>query len=408
MSIGCIKGDQRYTSLGGSLNAHRYVRCQYSKNTLNNPNEKAFHSKQKLYIRAVNERILITGGCGFVGSHLALQLKFDFPTADIIAMDNLKRRGAELNIPRLQDAGIRFIHGDIRNPEDFNEVGEISTLVEAAAEPSVLSGIHSTPDYVLNTNLTGTIHCLNFAQKNKARVIFLSTSRVYPIEKLCALSYTENDTRFQLQPNQVIPGVSPQGISENFPLDGARSFYGTSKLASELLIQEYGTFYNIPYIINRCGVLTGPWQMGKIDQGVVVLWLAMHYWKKPLSYIGFGGAGKQVRDILHIADLYRLIKMQLLGFEQFQSQVFNVGGGLETSLSLQEMTTLCEQVTGNKITIQSNPETRPADIPLYLTNNDKITSCCGWAPSKKPEEIFTEIFQWMREQEHHVKKLLTS
>jgi CDP-paratose 2-epimerase len=127
---------------------------------------------------------LITGGCGFVGSNLALRLKIEYPDWSITAMDNLKRRGSELNIPRLADHGIKFVHGDIRNAEDFNEVKDVSLLIECAAEPSVLSGIDSTPDYVLNTNLVGTINCLNFALKYKAKVIFLSTSRVYPIANL--------------------------------------------------------------------------------------------------------------------------------------------------------------------------------------------------------------------------------
>ncbi len=77
-------------------------------------------------------------------------------------------------------------------------------------------------------------------------------------------------------------------------------------------------------IINRCGVLTGPWQMGKIDQGVVVLWLAKHFWNKELSFIGFGGQGLQLRDILHYNDLYALIKMQLRDFSKFEGQIFNV------------------------------------------------------------------------------------
>ena len=113
-------------------------------------------------------RILITGGCGFVGSNLAIKIKTNFPNIQIVVMDNLKRRGSELNISRLKDYEIEFVHGDIRNKEDFNEIGQIDTLIEAAAEPSVLAGINSTPDYVLNSNLIGTINCLNFAFKKQS------------------------------------------------------------------------------------------------------------------------------------------------------------------------------------------------------------------------------------------------
>jgi CDP-paratose 2-epimerase len=355
----------------------------------------------------MNETILITGGCGFVGSNLAIKLKADYPGYRIVAMDNLKRRGSELNIPRLKEAGVEFIHGDIRNKEDFDGIGDISILVEAAAEPSVLSGIHSTPDYVLNTNLGGTINCLAFAQKNKAKFIFLSTSRVYPIAALNRIAYSGGKTRFDISPEQSLPGISTKGVAENFPLEGARSFYGSSKLASELLVQEYAEFYGMQTVINRCGVLTGPWQMGKIDQGVIVLWLAKHFWKKELSYIGFGGEGKQVRDILHINDLYNLVKMQLADIDTYNNGIYNVGGGMDVSVSLKELTGLCEEITGNSITINKVAENRVADIPVYVTDNSKISAISGWAPTVKPKEILAGIFDWIRSNEASVKNLLS-
>lgn len=354
----------------------------------------------------MNETILITGGCGFVGSNLAIKLKQDNPSSKIICFDNLKRRGSELNISRLKENNIEFIHGDIRNKEDFDAVGEISLLIEAAAEPSVLSGIDSTPDYLLNTNLQGAINCLNLAVKNNAKFIFLSTSRIYPINNLSKISYIEGDSRFLISKNQTLSGISEQGISEDFPLNGARSFYGTSKLSAELLIQEYVEFYGLNAIINRCGVITGPWQMGKVDQGVVVLWLAKHFWKKELSYIGFGGEGKQVRDILHIDDLYRLIQLQLKDFKTFNGEIFNAGGGLDVSISLKELTEICEELTGNKITIHSVKENRAADIPIYITDNSKITALCGWKPQLDAKATLADIFEWIKQNESTLKSLL--
>lgn len=114
----------------------------------------------------MTKTVLITGGARFVGSSLSIQLKKFYPDYKIIALDNLKRRGSELNLSRLRESSVEFFHGDIRNPEDFDILPKIDVIIEASAEPSVLAGISGTPDYVVNTNLVGTINCLNFALKN--------------------------------------------------------------------------------------------------------------------------------------------------------------------------------------------------------------------------------------------------
>lgn len=354
----------------------------------------------------MSKNILITGGAGFVGSSMALQLKTKYPSYEIFVLDNLKRRGSELNLPRLKSAGIHFIHGDIRNKEDFDGLPKIHCILEASAEPSVLAGIDSTPDYLINTNLSGTINCLNFATKNKSDFIFLSTSRIYPIEAIESIAFEETDTRFRISGKQSISGISAKGLNEQFPLQGYRSLYGTTKLASEYFIQEYKQFFGLKTVINRCGVLTGPWQMGKIDQGVVVLWMAKHFWKQPLSYIGYGGTGKQVRDMLHTDDLFRLIDWQMHHIEAINGEIFNVGGGTEISLSLQEMTALCEKITGNTIDIRQIPENRTADIRIYITDNSKVTEKTGWTPQISPEAIFRQIYEWIKENEAQLAVIL--
>jgi CDP-paratose 2-epimerase len=146
----------------------------------------------------MQKTILITGGCGFVGSNLAISFKKAYPSFHIIALDNLKRRGSELNLPRLRAIGVEFVHGDIRNIEDFDEIGQIDVLIDAAAEPSVVSGMNSTPDYLINTNLVGTINCLNFALKNNATFVLLSTSRVYPIGLLNEILLIEEQFIFNI------------------------------------------------------------------------------------------------------------------------------------------------------------------------------------------------------------------
>ncbi|MFT3846476.1 MAG: NAD-dependent epimerase/dehydratase family protein [Lacibacter sp.] len=350
--------------------------------------------------------ILITGGCGFAGSALSLYFKQHYPAARIIAFDNLKRRGSELNLSRLKTAGVEFVHGDIRNKEDFDGIGHVDFIIDAAAEPSVLAGLDSTPDYVVNTNLLGTINCLNYAIKQKARLVFLSTSRIYPFALLDEVSFEENSTRFSISENQQIRGVSPQGITTEFPLDGAKSLYGATKLASELLITEYAEFLGLNAVVNRCGVLSGPWQMGKVDQGVIVLWMARHFWKRSLTYNGYGGMGKQVRDILHIHDLCRLVDIQLSNFDIVNGKVFNVGGGNDCSVSLSELTALCEKITGNKISIQPVPENRKADVRIYITDNAVVTQATGWKPEYTVELIMEEIYEWINQNKQQLHSIL--
>lgn len=352
------------------------------------------------------KNLLITGGCGFVGSNLAILFKQKYNNYNIVAFDNLKRRGSELNISRLKENNINFIHGDVRNKEDFEQIKDIDCIIEASAEPSVLSGIDSPNDYLINTNLLGTINCLNFAVKNKSDFVFLSTSRVYPIKQIENVNFIEEENRFSFSNKQTMVGVSSGGITEKFSLNGARSLYGATKLASELLIEEYREFYGIKTIINRCGVLTGPFQMGKVDQGVVVLWIAKHYFKNKLAYIGYGGEGKQVRDILHINDLFDLLDYQIHNIQNMNGEIFNVGGGKNISVSLKELTEFCQNITGNKIIIDKVKENRNADIRIYITDNSKVENELGWKPKINVEKIVTDIFYWIKDNEKNLKNIL--
>jgi CDP-paratose 2-epimerase len=342
-------------------------------------------------------RILITGGAGFVGSSLALLLKRDRPGDDIRVFDNLRRRGSELSLGRLRHAGVEFTHGDVRIADDLAEAGPFDLLIECSAEPSVHAGYEGSPSYVLHTNLTGTIHSLEAARQFKADVMLLSTSRVYPIEPLRALPLERQGSRLALPERASGPGWSSHGIATNFPLRGFRSMYGATKLASELLIEEYRAMYELRTIVNRCGVISGPWQMGKVDQGFVVLWASRHLFGGRLSYIGFGGEGTQVRDVLHVADLYDLVRVQLGDLTRYSGGVYNVGGGRANSVSLAELTALCRARANASIPIDSEPHTSDADVPYYVTDNAAVTAATGWSPSRPFETLLDEVFAWLRE-----------
>jgi len=349
-------------------------------------------------------KILITGGAGFVGSNLGIELVKKNSQFKIIAFDNLKRRGSELNIPRLKKYGIDFIHGDIRNPEDLKDIHDFDVMVECSAEPSVLASFYN-PQYVISTNLTGSINCFEEARKRSAGIIFISTSRVYSKEVLNSLILKETLQRFIPSSKNKISGFSKKGISEEFPLEGTRTLYGTTKLATELILQEYIDMYGIKGIINRCAVLTGPWQMGRVDQGFVVYWMLKHVFKQQISYIGYGGKGKQVRDVLHIADFVDLIELQIKNLSSFKGEIFNVGGGENLSISLKELTNFCRDFFKTKVKIKSVKKTRKGDVPYYVTDYTKVKKTFLWEPKRSLEQTLTDTAIWVEKHKNDLKQI---
>jgi CDP-paratose 2-epimerase len=349
-------------------------------------------------------RVLVTGGAGFVGANLAVTLVERHADWELVAFDNLVRRGSELNLPRLREAGAHFIHGDVRSRSDLIALEPFDAIVECSAEPSVLAGAGADTDYVIGTNLIGAYHCLELARRDGSAFVFLSTSRVYPVEALNGLSYDEAETRFELASEQSLRGASAGGISEDFPLEGARTLYGATKLAAELLITEYAATFGLRTVVNRCGVIAGPWQMGKVDQGVFTHWVLSHYFRRDLRYIGYGGGGKQVRDLVAIDDIVDLVEDQLLNPNRWAGFVGNVGGGHEISLSLLEATALCQAITGNCISIKGDPQTRPGDVPIYLSDCDLLYGQTDWRPRRGPRQILEAIFHWIRDNERAVER----
>ncbi len=342
------------------------------------------------------KRILITGGAGFVGSHLALFLRQACPGLAITAFDNLQRCGSELNVPRLQAAGVEFVRGDLRDAAAVHAWPAFDLLIDCAAEPSVQAGLSGAPADVIATNLTGTIHAVDRARERGAAVLFLSTSRVYPIQAVNAVPYREEQTRYAWSDTQDAAGCSEHGIDESFPLDGPRSLYGATKLAVEVLLTEYAYSYDLPVLIDRCGLLTGPWQMGRVDQGVVALWAARHVFGQPLRYIGFGGQGKQVRDVLHIQDFCQLVERQIARPALWDGRVYNVGGGPDRTVSLVELTELCAEATGHRIDVGSDPATSPVDVRIFATDARKAEQNFGWTPARSVQETVADVVAWVQ------------
>lgn len=353
-------------------------------------------------------KVFITGGAGFVGASLAKSFKDRYPGAGVVVFDNLRRRGSELNLPELKRRGISYAHGDIRVPSDLDDAGSgFDIFIEASAEPSVLAGVNNNPNYLLQTNLVGTLNCLEFARKHAAKILFLSTSRVYSLAPLKQIALRETASRFEIEKEQQIEGICPKGISEEFPTNLPRSLYGGTKLASEIILQEYADTYKFPILINRCGVIAGPGQFGKVDQGVFTLWVMNHIFEKPLKYTGFGGKGKQVRDLLHPEDLFRLVLKQMDSESSWSGSIFNIGGGFENSVSMKELTNFCMAVTGKSLYIAEEPYSSNVDIPLFITDFSKASSEFNWKPQYNVRQIIQEISDWVLANRASLETLLT-
>jgi CDP-paratose 2-epimerase len=339
-------------------------------------------------------RILITGICGFVGSTLAFGLKENWPDWEILGIDNLIRPGSETNRLALRDKGIRLVHGDIRNPSDFETLPACDWIIDAAANPSVLAGVDgkTSTRQLLEHNLVGTINLLELAKGWRAGFIMLSTSRVYSVKALASIRVKPEGNRFDLDtvPAADAASLSERGVTETFSCEPPLSLYGTSKRASELLVCEYGEAFGLPVSINRCGVLAGAGQFGRIDQGIFSYWI--HSWraKRPLKYIGFEGSGLQVRDCLHARDLLPLMAQQMTKPDATKPRILNVSGGRETSASLKQLSAWCADRFGPHDVLVEKAS-RPFDVPWLILDSSRAAQAWNWKPQIALFDIWSEI-----------------
>jgi len=336
-------------------------------------------------------KVIVTGGCGFVGSNICEFLKnLSF---DVVSVDNLSKTYSKLNLNRLSNLNIKNYNINVSDKNKFIKLNYKSDIIiDCCADPAVeFSRIDILKN--INNNLITTYNVLEKAKKDNSKLIFISTSRIYPIKD----SRQKFDTF--LKKKKIFL------FKEDSNIIGPKTIYGFSKLASEMLIKEYNYAFNIDYLINRCGLITGPWQFGKVEQGLVSLWLWKHLNKdNNLYYKGYNGSGNQIRDILFINDLCELVYLQIKKFKKIKNQTFCVGGGIKNSVNLNQLTKICEEITKNKLKIKRDLDTSIYDIPFYITSLDKVKKYYSWHPKTDLKIGLYAILEWMKKNYTLIKR----
>ena len=329
-------------------------------------------------------KILITGGCGFVGTNLALFLYSK--GLKINSLDNLSRKGSKYNFELLKKKKIKNFNFDVCDFKRIQKLPSYDLIIDCCAEAAVEISKKDI-DRVVNTNFIGTLNILKKVKKDNSKIIFLSSSRVYPIKEINNV-VKKKVIKSKLKIKKL--------FDEKDNIKGPKTIYGLSKLSSEMLVEEFSYAFGIKFIINRCGVISGPLQFGKQDQGFVSLWIWSHYNKNKLKYIGYGGFGNQVRDVLHIYDLCELIFLQINNINKINNRMFTVGGSKKSFTSLRQLTKICEKITKNKIKFAKVSKTSIYDIPYFITKNNQVMKTYGWKPKRNIYKVVKDTYLWLK------------
>jgi len=362
-------------------------------------------------------KICITGGAGFVGCSLALYLKEK--GFEVVVFDNLVRRGSETNLDEFKRKGIKFIHGDVRCQEDIVNIPKDTNIIcECSAQPSATEG-YGNPYFDITNNSIGVINVLEYARKIGAGVIMWSTNKVYSGEKINAIPFVEKAERYEWKLKECrdmsleevkntlknLGGFSfAEGVSQDFSVDGGEhSIYGLSKIQADLACQEWFNAFGVKTVINRWSCLAGEKQWGVSAQGWFAFFCIAFHFNLPLEFIGF--KGKQVRDVLFIEDICKLVELEINNIDRIGGEVFTVGGGMGINTSLIEQYNRLVRIYDKTVPLSIVETPRKADHRIYISDISKVKRVLGWEPKVDLEEGTKRIKKWVEDNEEVLRKL---
>ena len=332
--------------------------------------------------------ILITGGAGFIGSHLTDHFLKQGNT--VIVFDNLSRRGTEKNLEWLKtrhEKGLTFVKGDVRNLDMVSRaMKDADAVFHTAAQVAVTTSIKN-PREDFEINALGTFNVLEAARLSNSDpvVVYTSTNKVYG-ENVNKLPLVKKETRYEFSDTEFF-----NGIPEHFSTSASGyTPYGCSKYLGDVYARDYFSVHGLKTIAFRMSCIYGTRQFGNEDQGWVAHFVISSILGKPLTIYG---DGKQVRDILFISDLVNAFDLVLKNISKTKGEVYNIGGGVENTISLLELINLLEKISGKKISYTFS-DWRQFDQKVYISDVRKAKEF-GWAPTVSPGEGIRKLSEWV-------------
>lgn len=335
-------------------------------------------------------KLLITGGCGFLGSNLASDAiqRGD----EVVIFDSLYRSGSRENLSWLQSqGGFRFEHGDIRNQNDITRIIQSfkpDVIFHLAGQVAMTTSI-SNPRMDFEVNVMGTHNLLEAVRlyAPDATVVYSSTNKVYG--DLEQFEYRETNTRYECIDR--LKGFD-EGTQLNF-----HSPYGCSKGAADQYMLDYARIFGLNTVVFRHSSMYGGRQFATYDQG----WVGWFCQKAIEAKSGknnapftISGSGKQVRDVLHADDMKTLYVSAVNNIQKARGQAFNVGGGSENSLSLLELFSLLNKINDVELNYTKLP-VRESDQRVFVADISKACELLGWKPKVSAEEGVSRMVSWV-------------
>ncbi|MBM3122300.1 MAG: SDR family NAD(P)-dependent oxidoreductase [Chloroflexi bacterium] len=340
---------------------------------------------------------LVTGGCGFIGVNLADALLRDGES--VVLFDSLYRAGAEENLAWVQSRhreGVHFVRADIRDAEAVAAIVKQSTpdvIAHLAGQVAMTTSLEN-PRLDFEVNAGGTLNILEAVRAFSpgSAVLFSSTNKVYG--DLEHLRIEELATRYAL------PDY-PSGLDERAPLDG-HSPYGCSKLAGDQYVRDYARVFGLRTVVFRHSSVYGGRQFATFDQGWIGWFCRMaleaaQAGAKPFS---INGNGKQVRDVLYIDDAVAAYRAAAARLDACAGKVYNLGGGMANSLSLLELFSMLERITGSTLR-HYELEGRKGDQKVFVADIRRAGQDLGWQPITETEAGVRQMLEWIRSRTKH-------